>query len=133
MHNRRRKRLEALIGFLRKGNRPSFEELQAYLSEVDRPLKTRQLREDLRLLREEGLDGQPFNITMKGYKGLQFSYKFTRTDNELLNTVKKNRFTARRVILFMDKYIAEINWEYVPDENHWNEVVLEQLKKVEVR
>lgn len=97
---------------------------------------------DTRQKQRKGLDpqkhkqvelGMPEIVEIMGYKGLQFSYKFTRTDNELLNTVKKNRFTARRVILFMDKYIAEINWEYVPDENKWNEVVLEQLKKVEVR
>ena len=79
MHERRIKRLQALIGFLRKGNQPTFEELQAYLSEVDKPLKTRQLREDLRFLREEGLDGTPLHIKMKGFRyvlenGKQFDY-----------------------------------------------------------
>lgn len=77
--------------------------------------------------------GMPEIVDVMGYRGIQFSYKFTRTDDELLNTVKKNRFTARRVLIFMDKYVAEVLWEYVPDENKWNEVVLEQLKMVEVR
>ena len=79
MHERRKKRLEALINFLRKGNNPTFEALQEYLSEHDKPLKTRQLREDLRFLREEGLEGRPFNIKMKGFRyvlenGKQFDY-----------------------------------------------------------
>jgi hypothetical protein len=77
--------------------------------------------------------GMPEIIEIMGYRGLQFSYKFTRTDNELLNTVKKNRFTARRIILFLDHYIAELNWEYVPDENNWQKVVIEQLNTVLVK
>ena len=39
MHERRKKRLEAFINFLRKGNNPTFEALQEYLSEVDKRLK----------------------------------------------------------------------------------------------
>jgi len=54
-------------------------------------------------------------------------------DNQLLNSVNKNRYTARRVLLFLDAYIAEIRWEYVPDENNWNTVVLEQLDMIEIK
>ena len=77
--------------------------------------------------------GMPEIVSIMGYRGLQFSYKFTRTDNELLNSVKKNRYTARRVLIFMDKYMAEVLWEYVPDENNWNEVVLQHLNKIQVK
>lgn len=77
--------------------------------------------------------GMPEVVEIMGFKGLEFSYKFTRTDNQLLNSVNKNRYTARRVLLFMDKYIAEIWWEYLPDENNWNQVVKEQLEMVEIR
>ena len=77
--------------------------------------------------------GMPEIVSIMGYRGIQFSYKFTRTDNELLNSVKKNRYTARRIFLFMNKHFAEIMWEYVPDENNWNEVVLEHLNRIEVK
>jgi predicted DNA-binding transcriptional regulator YafY len=63
----------------KKGNRPSFEELQTYISEFQKPIKTRQLREDLRFLREEGIDGNPIQIKMKGFRyqienGRHFDY-----------------------------------------------------------
>lgn len=97
---------------------------------------------DTRQKQRSGLDPQkhqeveldvPEIVDVMGFRGIQFSYSFTRSDNELLNSVKKNRFTARRVLIFMDKYVAEVLWEYVPDENKWNEVVLEHLKMMEVR
>ena len=97
---------------------------------------------DTRQKQRQGLDpknyqqvelGMPEVIEIMGKKGLMFSYKFTRLDNQLLNSVNKNRYTARRVLLFLDAYIAEIRWEYVPDENNWNTVVLEQLDMIEIK
>jgi hypothetical protein len=77
--------------------------------------------------------GNPEKVHIMGFPGIQFVYKYTNEDQKLLNNVKKNRFTARRVLLFMDRYIAEITWEYVPDENDWNKVVLEQLSTIQVK
>jgi hypothetical protein len=61
------------------------------------------------------------------YRGIRFDYTFINTDSKLLNSSKKNRFKGHRVLLFMDKYIAEITWEYVSDEHQWNKIILEQI------
>ena len=71
--------------------------------------------------------GAPQLVKMLNFKGIQFNYKFTNYDSKLLNFAKKNRFQGHRVLLFLDKYIDEITWEYVQDENQWNKVVLDQI------
>lgn len=68
MHESRRQRLIGIVRYLEKGNNPSFEELSDYLAEQYGPIKTRQLRLDIKWLREEGLNGQPLNIKMKGFR-----------------------------------------------------------------
>ncbi len=71
--------------------------------------------------------GNPQTVTMLNYRGIRFDYTFINTDSKLLNSSKKNRFKGHRVLLFMDKYIAEITWEYVSDEHQWNKIILEQI------
>ena len=86
VHPSRISRLNQIVDYLKLGNQPSFDELQQYIAEFHSPIKVRQLREDLRFLREEGLNGKPLNIKMKGFRyilenGKQFDYS-NLLDNE---------------------------------------------------
>ena len=86
MHSARRDRLNSIVEYLKKGNQPTFEELQSFIAESHKSIKVRQLREDIRFLREEGLNGKPLHIEMNGFRyhlinGKQFDYS-NLLDNE---------------------------------------------------
>ena len=72
--------------------------------------------------------GDPSIQKIKGNPAIVIPYKFKRDDNKLLKTVEKTNFIGRRAIVFMGDYLTEIIWEYVPDENEWNNVCLEQIE-----
>ena len=68
MHASRVLRLQKMVDYLKRGNQPTFEELSNFVSEFQKSIRIRQLREDIRFLREEGLEGKPLNIKMRGFK-----------------------------------------------------------------
>ena len=100
MHNSRQIRLKRIIEHLQKGNQPSFEELKSFVEEQGKPIRVRQLREDLRFLRETGLDGQPFNIKMKGYR-----YVLTNEKHfDYTNLLDHERFTLPLVFAALQPF-----------------------------
>ena len=65
MHAKRLDRLQFIADFLTKGNQPTFEELISLVSKKYGAIKERMLREDLKILRDKGINGIPINIKSK--------------------------------------------------------------------